>query len=109
MRIGNEPSAGGHAVCLVGYQDASTVPGGGYFLVRNSWSTAWAYQSPYTAGYGRIPYAYIANENWEAFAPVSIMADEGEQDTEERNVTPVRGTDRTITIRIKGNVNLIIE
>ena len=33
---------GGHAMCMVGYQDDADVPGGGYFLVRNSWGTAWA-------------------------------------------------------------------
>jgi hypothetical protein len=68
MRLGNEPPIGGHAVCLVGYQDDSSSPGGGYFILRNHWSTAWAAQSPYGAGYGIIPYQYITNDCWEAFA-----------------------------------------
>lgn len=71
MRIGNEPAVGGHAVCLIGYNDdqgeLSRSPGGGYFIVRNSWGTTWGSQSPYGGGYGVIPYQYIANEAWEAF------------------------------------------
>jgi C1A family cysteine protease len=71
MRIGNEASVGGHAVCLVGYQDQATSPGGGYFIVRNSWgTTGWAYQSPYGGGYGTIPYQYITNDAWESFTAV---------------------------------------
>jgi hypothetical protein len=68
MRIGNENRTGGHALLVVGYQDTSESPGGGYFLVRNSWSTNWAYESPYGAGYGTIPYQYITDLAWEAFA-----------------------------------------
>lgn len=66
MRVGSEPQAGGHAMCAIGYQDDSTAPGGGFFILRNSWGTAWASLSPYGAGNGTIPYAYIANEGWEA-------------------------------------------
>jgi len=62
MRVGNEPETGGHAVLLVGYQDTPDSPGGGYFIVRNSWGTSWANESPYGAGYGTIPYEYITNE-----------------------------------------------
>jgi hypothetical protein len=36
MRLGSEPP-GGHAICLVGYQDNPTWPGGGYFILRDSW------------------------------------------------------------------------
>lgn len=68
MRLGNETQSGGHAVALVGYQDSPTSPGGGYFLVRNQWSTGWAYQSPYGPGYGTIPYQYIIDDAWEAYA-----------------------------------------
>ena len=67
MRVGREVAEGGHAVCLVGYQDSASSPGGGYFIVRNSWGTGWAYASPYGPGYGTIPYQYIANEASEAF------------------------------------------
>jgi hypothetical protein len=57
----------GHAMLFVGYQDDPATPGGGYFILRNSWSTSWAYQSAYGAGYGTIPYQYITDKAWEAF------------------------------------------
>jgi len=50
---------GGHAMALVGYQDDPAVPGGGYFLVRNSWQP-WSYDGVWQEGYGYIPYAYIS-------------------------------------------------
>jgi hypothetical protein len=68
MRVGQEPSAGGHAMCLIGYQDDASQPGGGFFILRNSWGTGWGGQCPYGAGNGTIPYAYLANEGWEAVA-----------------------------------------
>ena len=66
MRIGNEPANGGHAMCLIGYQDDQQAPGGGYFTLRNSWFGVWGTQCPFGSGNGTIPYAYIANESWEA-------------------------------------------
>lgn len=68
MPLPNEPESGGHSMALVGYQDDTNAPGGGYFLLRNSWGTDWANQNYYGAGYGVIPYAYIQNHCWEAFA-----------------------------------------
>ena len=44
---------GGHAVLLVGYDDAT-----GRFKFRNSWGPSWG-----TGGYGTIPYGYISNPN----------------------------------------------
>jgi C1A family cysteine protease len=66
MRIGSEPANGGHAMCLVGYQDEDASPGGGYFILRNSWFGSWGTQCPYGSGNGTIPYAYLSSENWEA-------------------------------------------
>ena len=43
-----------HAIILVGWQDDASVPGGGYWILRNSWNTTWGEQ-----GYMRI--AYSAN------------------------------------------------
>jgi C1A family cysteine protease len=47
---------GGHGVLIVGYTDDSTAPGGGYFLVKNSWGTGWG-----EAGYFRIGYSELKN------------------------------------------------
>jgi hypothetical protein len=57
---------GGHAMCAVGYQPDLTAPGGGFFIVRNSWGTTWAPQSPVAAGYGALPYAYVDSYGWES-------------------------------------------
>jgi len=59
-----------HALCLVGYQDDASVPGGGYFLVRNSWGTQWATQCPDGQGYGWLPYAYLQKYGLTAFTAV---------------------------------------
>ena len=48
-------------------------PGGGVFLVRNSWGTGWAKNNPVAnhdsvgAGYALVPYAYIAKYCGEAY------------------------------------------
>jgi C1A family cysteine protease len=71
MPIPNEQPVGGHAMCIVGYQDtpADDPLGGGKFIIRNSWgTTAWANQSAYQPGYGTIPYAYIASYGQEAYS-----------------------------------------
>lgn len=49
MPAANEAPIGGHAVMLVGYDDASQ-----RFLVRNSWGTGWG-----QAGFFTIPYRYV--------------------------------------------------
>ena len=51
---------GAHAMCLVGYVDDDSVPGGGYFIVRNSWGQDWAAKCKEGAGHALIPYRYIA-------------------------------------------------
>jgi len=105
MRIGAEPSVGGHAVCLVGYQDSASSPGGGYFIVRNSWGTTWATQSPYGAGYGTIPYQYITNEAWEAFtAVVPGITAEDEGDTGDK-----QDHSSTVTIDVSPTVKITIQ
>ena len=53
-------------MCLIGYQDHADAPGGGFFILRNSWFGMWGMDCPYGSGNGTIPYAYISNENWEA-------------------------------------------
>jgi len=71
MPIPGETSKGGHAMCIVGYQDLPSYPeiGGGRFIIRNSWGMSlWAPQSCYSPGYGTIPYAYISGFGKEAFS-----------------------------------------
>lgn len=74
LRLGNEPVNGGHAMCLVGYQDDASAPGGGFFILRNSWDVTWGSQCPFGPGHGTIPYAYIAADCWEAVTtPKPVM------------------------------------
>lgn len=49
----DEKLLGGHAIVLVGYDDAT-----GRFTFRNSWGTEWGNQ-----GYGTLPYAYVLEPN----------------------------------------------
>ncbi|MCG3196478.1 MAG: C1 family peptidase [Candidatus Omnitrophica bacterium] len=58
---------GGHAMCAVGYVDDKEVPGGGYFIVRNSWGPDWAAENPEAPGHGLLPYVYLAQFGIEAF------------------------------------------
>ena len=48
-----EPMLGGHAILLVGYDDARRL-----FVFRNSWGPTWG-----DKGYGYIPYNYISDPN----------------------------------------------
>lgn len=68
--IPTETTVGGHAMCMIGYQDEpDDLPsGGGKFLIRNSWGTDWAPQSLIAPGYGSIPYSYIARFGTEAYS-----------------------------------------
>ncbi len=71
LPIHGESAVGGHAMCLVGYEDMPGEEdlGGGRFYLRNSWGNAWATQSSLSvAGYGTIPYAYIARYGQEAYS-----------------------------------------
>lgn len=55
-------NAGGHSVLLVGYVHDTSAPGGGYFVVRNSWSDGWG-----DGGYALISYASAINYAYESF------------------------------------------
>lgn len=61
---------GGHAMCIVGYGFDDAYLGGGYLIVRNTWGTSWATQSPFGAGYGTLPFAYVRQFAWEAFSVI---------------------------------------
>lgn len=55
----NEELMGGHAICIVGYDDKLKI-----FKFKNSWGAAWADQ-----GYGYLPYAYMekySSDTWSA-------------------------------------------
>ena len=71
LPLPNEPADGGHAMALVGYQDDPDVPGGGYFLVRNSWQP-WSWDGVWQEGYGYIAYAYISRHATAVFSGYRI-------------------------------------
>lgn len=47
------PDLGSHAVLVVGFRDGGE-PGGGVFIVRNSWGISWG-----EGGHGHLPFAYV--------------------------------------------------
>lgn len=75
LPLPGEKLEGGHAMCMVGYEVDEDVPGGGYFLVRNSWGTGWGSQNPVSAGHARIPFAYLSNYGSSAY---TASVDNGE-------------------------------
>jgi C1A family cysteine protease len=56
MPEGDERTLGGHAMCVVGYDNPRKL-----FIVRNSWGAAWGKK-----GYGTMPYAYFTNTDLSA-------------------------------------------
>lgn len=63
---------GGHAVLIVGYVDNESVPGGGYFIVKNSWGTGWGMSGYFNIAYSQINYPVYFGEWTIAFhSPVS--------------------------------------
>lgn len=69
--IPGEADVSGHAMCFVGYKDVpeDIANGGGKFYLRNSWDSHWATSSVLgSAGYGTIPYSYIAATCREAYS-----------------------------------------
>lgn len=73
MPIKGESPVGGHEMNLIGYVDDKSRPGGGDFILRNSWGTKWASQSQFGAGNGSIPYAYIQKECMEALVFTKLV------------------------------------
>ena len=69
-----EQKGGGHAMCLVGYRDEPSAPGGGYFIVRNSWGSDWARENRDGPGYAHLPYRLIAEQALAAIALESVAA-----------------------------------
>ena len=67
LPLPGENTDGGQAVCLVGYEDNPALPGGGAFIIHNSWGTGWGEKNRYGAGYGTLSYAYAALYGLEAY------------------------------------------
>jgi hypothetical protein len=77
LPLPGERPIGGHAWCIVGYVDDPTVPGGGYFIVRNSWGPQWAAEGLEAPGHALMPYRYAELCALEAFtAPAESPAPE---------------------------------
>lgn len=75
LPLPGEAPDGGHAMTLVGYRDDAAAPGGGYFLVRNSWQP-WAYDGTWCESYGYIAYAYIRKHADAVFSAERVEAAE---------------------------------
>lgn len=77
LPLPGETHAGGHAMCVVGYVDDEGAPGGGYFIVRNSWGAEWASESPEAPGHALMPYEYVESYAMDAFTgPLASSAGE---------------------------------
>lgn len=67
---GSRPN-GGHAVSVFGFEPDSAEPMGGYFVIRNSWGSAWGSSLPapgyygYEPGYGQVSASYVDRYLWE--------------------------------------------
>jgi hypothetical protein len=59
---------GGHAICVVGYELNPRIPGGGAFIIRNSWGKTWGKLSRFAPGYGTLFFDYVKKNALEAFA-----------------------------------------
>jgi hypothetical protein len=68
LPLPGENTDGGQAVVLTGYEDNPALPGGGAFIMQNSWGTGWGSRGRYGAGYGTLSYAYVSLYGLEAYA-----------------------------------------
>ncbi|MFH1128127.1 MAG: C1 family peptidase [Candidatus Omnitrophota bacterium] len=59
----NEELMGGHAICIVGYDNAKKL-----FKFKNSWSAKWA-----DCGYGYLPYAYLKKYCSDAWSATDLI------------------------------------
>lgn len=55
---------GGHAMLLVGYDDA-----GGYFIARNSWGDGWGHD-----GYAYLSYEFVQQDSWEGWTAGALLS-----------------------------------
>lgn len=68
-----EGNVGGHAMCAVGYRDDASAPGGGYFIVRNSWGADWGKENPDGPGYAHVPYRLVFESNMVALVIEGVV------------------------------------
>ncbi|MBK7165790.1 MAG: C1 family peptidase [Candidatus Microthrix sp.] len=68
MPLPGQATDKGHSMAVVGYGFDDGYLGGGYLIVRNSWGTTWATGGRFGPGYGTIPFAYMREYGWEAYA-----------------------------------------
>ncbi|WP_298404862.1 C1 family peptidase [uncultured Chloroflexus sp.] len=71
-----EQRLGGHAMCALGYRDDPSAPGGGYFIVRNSWGSDWANENPDGPGYCYVPYQLIFDEGLAALIATGVIVEQ---------------------------------
>jgi C1A family cysteine protease len=64
---------GGHAILIVGYQDDSTVDGGGYFIVKNSWGTGWGESGYFNVAYSQTSSPVYFGEWTIAYHPMIVF------------------------------------
>ncbi|MDD3587885.1 MAG: C1 family peptidase, partial [Thermoguttaceae bacterium] len=83
----------GHAMLIIGYQDDPSVPGGGYFIARNSWGEDYACDSPVDLpGHALLPYEYIRRFCFEAYTGPE-MAEAGRGERGVHGATRIRSAD----------------
>lgn len=63
----------GHAMLLVGYRSDASAPGGGYFIVRNSWGAGWAKENSDGPGLCHVPYQLIDAHGLAAIALEQVV------------------------------------
>ncbi len=92
LPLPEEKEVGAHAMILIGYVDDDTAPGGGYFILRNSWKP-WGMQNPMGRGLATLPYDFLRKHNSLAdTAELPITADVYIRDNaEDKGDAPSRG------------------
>jgi len=73
MPSSNDSLRGNHAMLVEGYRtdgDWGNAPGGGVFVVRNSWGKGWAAESPIKPGYAIMSFDYVSSYAFGAFGLV---------------------------------------
>ncbi|NTV63290.1 MAG: peptidase C1 [Oscillochloris sp.] len=79
--LDGENLLGGHAMCVVGYRTDASAPGGGYFIVRNSWGSDWAKDNLDGPGYCHMPYLLVSKYNKVAYVVEGVTIAQAVQPT----------------------------